>query len=87
MTARSRRRGRRGPAIPLAVDRLTRRQRQVVRAYVTEAGEKGAAHALGIVPATVERHLANARSKIGATTTAQLVYALAWSEALQDFRE
>jgi hypothetical protein len=39
--------------------------------------EKAAAHRLGLSHSTVKHHLANARSKVGATTTAQLVWVLA----------
>ena len=36
-----------------------------------------AAHRLGLPHSTVKHHLANARAKVGATTTAQLVWILA----------
>jgi DNA-binding NarL/FixJ family response regulator len=50
----------------------------VVVAAVLEAGsEKAAAHRLGLSHSTVKHHLANARTKVGATTTAQLVWILA----------
>jgi DNA-binding NarL/FixJ family response regulator len=50
----------------------------VVVAAVPAAGpEKAAAHRLGLSHSTVKHHLANARSKVGATTTAQLVWILA----------
>ena len=39
--------------------------------------EKAAAHCLGLSHSTVKHHLANARSKVGAETTAQLVWVLA----------
>ena len=39
--------------------------------------ENAAAHRLGLSHSTVKHHLANARSKVGATTTAQLVWILA----------
>ncbi len=39
--------------------------------------EKAAAHRLGPSHSTVKQHLANARSKVGAETTAQLVWILA----------
>jgi len=39
--------------------------------------EKAAAHRLGLSHSTVKHHLANARSRVGATTTAQLVWILA----------
>jgi len=45
---------------------------------VLEAGsEKAAAHRLGLAHSTVKHRLANARSKVGAETTAQLVWILA----------
>ncbi len=45
---------------------------------VLEAGsEKAAAHRLGLSHSIVKLHLANARSKVGAETTAQLVWILA----------
>jgi len=39
--------------------------------------EKAAAHRLGLSHSTVKHHLANARSRVGAATTAQLVWILA----------
>ena len=39
--------------------------------------EKAAAHRLGLSHSTVKHHLASARSKVGATTTAQLVWIMA----------
>ena len=46
-------------------------------AAVLDAGsEKAAAHRLGLSHSTVKHHLANARTKVGATTTAQLVWIL-----------
>jgi hypothetical protein len=39
--------------------------------------EKAAAHRLGLSHSTVKHHLANAQSKVGAATTAQLVWILA----------
>ena len=53
-------------------------QEVVAVAGVLVAGsEKGAAHRLGLSHSTVKHHLASARSKVGATTTAQLVWILA----------
>ena len=50
----------------------------VVVAAVLEAGsEKAAAHRLGLSHSTVKHHLANARFKVGAETTVQLVWILA----------
>ena len=43
---------------------------------VPVAAEKAAAHRLGLSHSTVKHHLANARSKVGAATTAQLVWIL-----------
>jgi hypothetical protein len=39
--------------------------------------ERTAAHRLGLSHSTVKHHLANARSKLGASTTAQLMWILA----------
>ena len=44
---------------------------------VAGGSEKAAAHRLGLSHSTVKHHLANARSKVGAATTAQLVWILA----------
>ena len=49
----------------------------VVAAVLLAESEKAAAHRLGLSHSTVKHHLANARSKVGATTTAQLVWILA----------
>ena len=45
----------------------------MVAAVLVTGSEKAAAHQLGLSHSTVKRHLANARSKVGAETTAQLV--------------
>jgi DNA-binding CsgD family transcriptional regulator len=55
----------------------TDREIAVVVAVVAAGSEKAAAHELGLSHSTVKHHLANARSKVGATTTAQLVWMLA----------
>jgi hypothetical protein len=39
--------------------------------------DPGSAHRLGLSHSTVKHHLANARSKVGAATMAQLVWILA----------
>jgi len=44
---------------------------------IPAGSEKAAAHRLGLSHSTVKHHLARARSKVGATTTAQLVWILA----------
>jgi hypothetical protein len=43
---------------------------------VAAGSEKAAAHRLGLSHSTVKHHLANARSKVGPETTAQLVWIL-----------
>ena len=55
----------------------TDRELAVVAAVLGAGSEKAAAHRLGLSHSTVKHHLANARSKVGATTTAQLVWILA----------
>ena len=57
--------------------RATDREVAVVAAVLVAGSEKAAAHRLGLSHSTVKHHLANARSKVGATTTAQLVWILA----------
>jgi len=60
-----------------ASERATDREVGVVAAVVAAGSEKAAAHRLGLSHSTVKHHLANARSKVGAETTAQLVWILA----------
>jgi len=55
----------------------TDREVLVVAAVLVAGSEKAAAHRLGLSHSTVKHHLANARSKVGAATTAQLVWILA----------
>ena len=55
----------------------TDREVGVVAAVLVAGSEKAAAHRLGLSHSTVKHHLANARSKVGAETTAQLVWILA----------
>jgi DNA-binding NarL/FixJ family response regulator len=59
------------------VERATDREVRVVEAVLVAGSEKAAAHRLGLSHSTVKHHLARARSKVGATTTAQLVWILA----------
>jgi len=66
MTSRSRR----------AAERATDREVGVVAAVLASGSEKAAAHRLGLSHSTVKHHLANARSKVGAANTAQLVWIL-----------
>ena len=49
----------------------------MVEAVLVAGSEKAAAHRLGLSHSTVKHHLANARSKVGVATTAQLVWILA----------
>ena len=60
----------------LAPARATAREVVVVAAVLETGSEKAAAHRLGLSHSTVKHHLANARSKVGAETTAQLVWIL-----------
>jgi hypothetical protein len=48
----------------------------VVAAVLIAGSEKAAAHRLGLSHSTVTHRLASARSKVGATTTAQRVWIL-----------
>ena len=57
--------------------RATEREIVVVAALLEAGSEKAAAHRLGLSHSTVKHHLANARSKVRAVTTAQLVWILA----------
>ncbi len=57
--------------------RATDREVRVVEAVLVAGSEKAAAHQFGLSHSTVKHHLANARTKVGATTTAQLVWILA----------
>jgi DNA-binding CsgD family transcriptional regulator len=57
--------------------RATDREVGVVAAVLITEPEKAAARRLGLSHSTVKHHLANARSKVGAETTAQLVRILA----------
>ena len=56
--------------------RATDREIAVVAAVLAAGSEKAAAHHLGLSHSTVKHHLASARSKVGVTTTAQLVWIL-----------
>jgi DNA-binding NarL/FixJ family response regulator len=54
--------------------RATDREVSVVAAVIAAGSEKAAAHRLGLSHSTVKHHLANACSKVGATTSALLVW-------------
>ena len=56
--------------------RVTDREVGVVEAVLLAGSENAAANRLGLSHWTVKHHLANARSKVGAETTAQLVWIL-----------
>jgi len=58
-------------------ERATERSVGVVAAVLVAGSEKAAAHRLGLSHSIVKHHLANARSKVGPETTAQLVRILA----------
>jgi len=60
-----------------SAERATDREVSVVAAVVAAGSQKAAAHRLGLSHSTVKHHLANARSRVGAETTAQLVWILA----------
>jgi DNA-binding NarL/FixJ family response regulator len=60
-----------------SAERATDREVVVVAAILAAGSEKAAAHRLCLSHSTVKHHLANARSKVGAATTAQLVWILA----------
>jgi DNA-binding CsgD family transcriptional regulator len=60
-----------------SAERATDREVGVLAAVLAAGSEKAAAHRLGLSPSTVQHHLANARFKVGAATTAQLVWILA----------
>ena len=57
-------------------ERATEREVVVVAAILVAGSEKAAAHRLGLSHSTVKHHLARARSKVGARTTAELVWIL-----------
>jgi len=59
-----------------SAERATDREVGVVAAVLAAGSEEAAAHRLGLSHSTVKHHLASARSKVGATTTAQLVWIL-----------
>jgi hypothetical protein len=67
---------RRGGWLPEPRGGTTRTARWVPTSRL-RGSEKAAAHRLGLSHSTVKHHLANARSKVGAATTAQLVWILA----------
>jgi DNA-binding NarL/FixJ family response regulator len=56
--------------------RATEREVAVVAAVLAAGSTKAAAHRLGLAERTVRSHLANARSKLGAESTPQLVWIL-----------
>ncbi len=58
-------------------ERATEREVGVGAAILVSESEKAAAHRLGVSHSTVKHPLANARPKVGATTTAQVVWILA----------
>ena len=67
----------RGAAVGVRERAPGRATEREVEAVLAAGSEKAAAHRLGLSHSTVKHHLASARSKVGATTTAQLVWMLA----------
>jgi DNA-binding NarL/FixJ family response regulator len=61
--------------------RPTRRQHEVLRAYVAAGSSAGAAHALGISETTVRQHLSGLYRRIGCANAAQAAYLLGKAEA------
>lgn len=59
-----------------AAKRATGREVAVVAAVLEPGSEKAAAHQMGPSHSTVKHLLANARSRAGVSTTAQLVWVL-----------
>ena len=57
----------------LAVERLTARERDVLKGLVAGESNKAIARFLGISPRTVEIHRTNLKRKLGASSTADLV--------------
>ena len=66
-----------GPAFLSGVAMAIGPRPMFVAAVLDAGSEKEAAHRLGLSHSTVKHHLANARSKVGAAATAQLVWILA----------
>jgi hypothetical protein len=60
-----------------SAERATDREVGAVAAFLVAGSEEAAAQRRGLSHSTVKHHLANARSKVGAETTAQLVWILA----------
>ena len=54
----------------------TARELEVLVAFCTEQGTKGAARRLGIAPRTVVNHLVALRKRLGVKTTVAAVYLL-----------
>jgi DNA-binding CsgD family transcriptional regulator len=77
VTTAGRRKAAAGLRACCSAERPTDREVRVVTAVLVTGSEKAAAHRLGLSHSTVKHHLASARSRVGATTTAQLVWILA----------
>jgi DNA-binding NarL/FixJ family response regulator len=59
----------------------TRRQLEVLRAYIRTGSAAGAAHALRISETTVRQHLSGLYRRIGCVNAAQAAYLLGKAEA------
>jgi DNA-binding CsgD family transcriptional regulator len=57
-------------------DQPTPAEIRALRAYLEEGSTRCAAHAIGCAESTVKNHLKHVRSKLGAKTTAQVVFML-----------
>lgn len=65
------------PRARTTAERATDLEVGVVAAVLAAGSEKAAAHQRGLSHSIVKHHLSSARSKVGAETTAQLVWILA----------
>jgi DNA-binding CsgD family transcriptional regulator len=72
--------------VPVAPRRPTVREREVLAMLATGATDGEIADLLGLSPATVQTHVRNAKTKLGARTRAQAV-ALAVAQGLIALRD
>jgi DNA-binding NarL/FixJ family response regulator len=73
--------GRRAQGRLMAKQRPTRRQLEVLRAYIRAGSVAAAAHELGISETTVRQHLSGLYQRTGCLNAAQAAYRLGISEA------
>jgi DNA-binding CsgD family transcriptional regulator len=55
---------------------ITPSELRVIRTYLVTGSTKAAAAALGVAESTIKNHLANARTRLNVSTTAQAVHVL-----------